>query len=115
MPEQPPYVVSVAYRRPNRAKAIYNQVEALLYDAPVDLSAYNVEISGQPTVLVLGNPPPPEIHAAVMRILATGEPVVVPEPILGRLYQRSQAAWASGPWSEMHHQPGTRLRVEDEE
>lgn len=115
MAEQPPYVVSVAYHRPNRAKAVYRQVEALLYDAPVDLSAYNLLIDGRPTVIVLGNPPPAEVHEAVMRCLGSGQPVVVPEPVLATLYARSQAEWQKGPWRADHHGAGTRLRVDDEE
>lgn len=115
MPEQPPYVVSVAYQRPNRAKAIYNQVEALLYDAPVDLSAYNLVLNGRPMVIVLGNPPPAAVHEAVRRILASGQPVVVPEPVLATLYARSQAEWQQGPWREYHHGAGIRVRVDDKE
>jgi len=112
--EQPPYVLSAAFRRPERAKAVYRQAETLLYEQPVNLSAYNLELNGQPLVIVLGNPPPPSVHERLARLLATGQPVAVPEAVLATLYRRSRGEWAKGPWQEYHHRPGKRIRVEEE-
>ena len=114
MSEQPPYVVGVAFRRAARAKAIYAQVEALLEHQPVDLSAYNLFLDGRPLVIVLGYPPPPRVHEAIGRILASGQPVSVPEPVLASLFQRSLSQWAQSPWSAHHHEPGQVLKVEEE-
>lgn len=114
MSEQPPYVLSAAFRRPERAKAVYRQAEALLYDQPVDLSAYNLELNGQPLVVVLGNPPPATVHDRLARLLATGQPIAVPEEVLITLYRRSRDAWAKGPWQAYHHRPGQHLPVEEE-
>ena len=94
MSEQPPYVLSAAFRRPNRARAVYAQIEALLYDQPADLSAYNLILNGQPMVIVLGHPPRPELHAAIERLLGAGQPVAVPEPVLAELFKRSRGEWA---------------------
>jgi hypothetical protein len=110
--DQPPYVVSAAYQRPNRSKTVYSQLEALLAnDEQVDLSVYNLTLNGQPLVIVLGNPPPPTVHEAIQRIMATGQPVEVPASLLAALYQRSLAEWAQGPWRVHHHQSGKRYRV----
>jgi hypothetical protein len=68
--DQPPYVMGAAFRRAARAKAIFHQVEALLRDQPVDLSAYNLFLNGQPLVIVLGYPPPPQANEAIGRILS---------------------------------------------
>jgi hypothetical protein len=112
--DQPPYVVSVAFRRVARAKVVYHLVEPLLHDQPVDLSAYNIELNGQPLVVVLGYPPTPEVHAALERILKPGRPATVPELALAKLFTRSLSQWAEGPWSAYHHQPGKVLPVEEE-
>lgn len=114
MSDQPPYVVSAAYQRPNRSKTVYSQLEALLAaNEQVDLSVYNLTLNEQPLVIVLGNPPPGDIHDAIQRIMATGQPVEVPASVLAALYQRSLCEWAQGPWRVHHHQPGKRYRVEE--
>lgn len=114
MSDQPPYVVSAAYQRPNRSKTVYRQLEALIArNEQVDLSVYNMQLNGQPMVIVLGNPPPPNVHDAIQGIMATGQPVEVPAPVLAALYQRSLSEWAQGPWRVHHHQPGKRYRVEE--
>lgn len=105
---------SAADQRPNRSKTVSTtQLEALLAaNERVDRSVPNLQLNGQPLVIVLGNPPPPKVHDAIQRIMTSGQPVAVSAPVLAALYQRSLREWAQGPWRVHHHRLGKRARSE---
>ena len=75
----------------------------------VDLSAYRFLLDRVSHVVVLGGPPPTELHDALRAILAAGEPATLPEEVLKLLHARRAQASRAGPWVEGHHRPGTRL------
>lgn len=75
----------------------------------VDLSAYRFQLNRVDHVVVLGNPPPTELHAQLRTVLATGEPAVLPEDVLKLLNARRTAATQVGPWVEGHYRPGRRI------
>ena len=84
--------------------------EALFAHAgDVDLSAYRFQLNPVYHVVVLGDPPPTELHDALRAILATGEPATVPEDVLKLLNARRAQATQAGPWVEGHYRPGKRL------
>ena len=75
----------------------------------VDLSAYRFLLDRVAHVLVLGEPPPTELHDELRAILATGEPAQLPEDLLKLFNARRQEATQVGPWVEGHYRPGRRL------
>lgn len=75
----------------------------------VDLSAYRFQLNRVDHVVIVGEPPPADLHDALRAVLATGEPAVVPEDVLRLLNTRRTAATQVGPWVEGHYRPGKRL------
>jgi hypothetical protein len=75
----------------------------------VDLSAYCFLLHRVAHVLVLGDPPPTDLHDELRTILAGGEPAQLPEDILKLFNARRQEATRAGPWVEGHYRPGRRL------
>jgi hypothetical protein len=75
----------------------------------VDLSAYRFQLNRVDHVVVLGAPPPTDLHDALRSILERGEPAVVPEEILRLLNARRTEATKAGPWVEGHYRPGKRI------
>ena len=75
----------------------------------VDLSAYRFQLNRVSHVVVLGDPPPTELHDRLRAIFASGEPATIPEDVLKLLNARRQEATQAGPWVEGHYRPGKRL------
>ena len=75
----------------------------------VDLSAYRFLLDRVAHGLVLGEPPPTELHDRLRGILGTGEPAQLPEDLLKLFTARRQVATQAGTWVEGHYRPGRRL------
>ncbi len=75
----------------------------------VDLSAYRFQLNRVDHVVIVGEPPPPDLHDELRSVLAAGEPAVVPEDVLRLLNARRMAATKVAPWVEGHYRPGKRL------
>jgi hypothetical protein len=75
----------------------------------VDLSAYRVQRNRVDYVVIVGEPPPTDLHDHLRAMLATGASAVVPEDVLRRLQARRTATTQDGPWVEGHYRPGKRL------
>jgi len=59
--------------------------------------------------VIVGDPPPADLHEQLLVVLAAGAPAVLPEAILRLLNARRATATQAGPWVEGHYRPGTRL------
>ncbi len=75
----------------------------------VDLSAYRFQLNRVDHVVIVGEPPPADLHDELRSVLAAGEPAVIPEGVLRLLNARRTAATKAGPWVEGHCRPGKRL------
>jgi hypothetical protein len=75
----------------------------------VDLSAYRFQLDRVYHVVVLGDPPPAELHDELRAILAAGDPAQLPEDVLKLLNARRAEATRAAPWVEGHYRPGRRL------
>jgi hypothetical protein len=75
----------------------------------VDLSAYRFQLNCVDHVMIVGEPPPADLHDELRSVLAAGEPAVVPEDVLRMLNARRATATKAGPWVEGHYRPGKRL------
>src|SRR3712207_2015262 len=62
----------------------------------VDLSAYRFLLDRVAHVLVLGDPPPTELHDGLRAILSAGEPAQLPEDLLKLFNARRQEATKAG-------------------
>src|SRR5215217_6133859 len=58
----------------------------------VDLSAYRFQLNRVDHVVIVGEPPPPDLHDELRSVLAPGEPAVVPDDVLRLLNARRTAA-----------------------
>jgi hypothetical protein len=59
--------------------------------------------------VIVGEPPPADLHDELRSVLAAGEATVVPEDVLRLLNARRTAVTQVGPWVEGHYRPGKRL------
>lgn len=75
----------------------------------IDLSAYRFQLNRVDHVVIVGDPPPADLHDQLRAVLAVGEPAVVPEDILRLLHARRATATKVGPWVEGHYRPGKRI------
>ena len=109
--ELPRYHHAARFAGDDPAGAAYGAAEDAIYvhAGDVDLSAYRFLLDRIPHVVVLGDPPPTELHDELRAILSTGEPATVPEDVLKLLNARRQEAIQAGPWVEGHYRPGRRL------
>jgi hypothetical protein len=85
------------------------QVVVFAHAGDVDLSAYRFQLNRVDHVVIVGEPPPVDLHNELRSVLAAGEPAVVPEDVLRLLNARRTAATQVGPWAEGHYRPGKRL------
>ena len=120
MPEDPspkeqepaPYHRAARFADDRRAARAYAQLQESIFTADCDLSAYRLLINQVPHVAVLGAPPPPELDERLGALLAAGEPVPLPAPVLDALVTRRRQAGRMGTWVEGHYRPGRPLEPE---
>jgi hypothetical protein len=105
-----PYYKAARYPDETAAGIIYRQAQEFLFTTPCDLSTFRLDLPTGWHVAVLGAAPAPALSQQVDRLLATGEPAVLPDDILTMLYQRREQATKIAPWVEGHHRPGLRFR-----
>jgi hypothetical protein len=107
----PRYHQAVRFAVEDLAEATYFAAQDVVFAhaGDVDLSAYRFQLNRVDHVVVVGEPPPTELHDALQTILATGEPAILPEEVLRLLQARRSAATKVAPWVEGHYRPGQRL------
>ncbi len=107
----PRYHQAARFEREALAETTYFAAQEVVFAhaGDVDLSAYRVQLNRVDHVVILGEPPPADLHEALRAVLAAGEPAVVPEDVLRLLNARRTAATKAGPWVEGHYRPGKRL------
>jgi hypothetical protein len=83
----------------------YFRLQGLIKSAPIDLSVYRFQLNGVYHVAVLGPQRPPDALEKRLRAAAAdGEPVVLPEEVLGILFARQDAVHKTGlAWMEGHY------------
>ncbi|PLS80171.1 MAG: hypothetical protein CYG59_09425 [Chloroflexi bacterium] len=81
------------------------------FDRVADLpySSYRFQLEQVYHVTVLGERPHTKLERRLERILASGEPVELPEDILDQLWKRRELARQINPWVEGHYRPGKRI------
>jgi hypothetical protein len=105
-----PYLRAARFAGERPAGHAYEQAQRALYARPdSDVSVYRLQLNQVWHVAALGEPPPVDLADTLERILASGEPVPLPDEVLMLLRQRRAAAILKGPWIERHHRPGERL------
>jgi hypothetical protein len=89
----------------------YFAVQRVIYEAPqpLDLSVFRLQLNQLWHVAALGIVPPAPVLQAVERILDTGEPVTLPEEVVGALQERRAQATRQAPWVQRHFRPGKPL------
>lgn len=101
-----PYVQAVEYageraeRQSNRA---YTQARDLLYRTrEADLSTFRLALPTRRTwcVVLLGRQPDGELAERLAGYLAGGDPIELPESVVGELARRRREAEQIGPWVE---------------
>ncbi len=100
------YANELASRRPyNEAQeAIYQQTET-------DLSAYRFQLDTVYHVAVLGGKPVEAVEQIIMKILSTGEPVELEEPLLDALFERQRQLKKMAGWVEGHYDERVAPRI----
>ena len=58
---------------------------------------------------MVGKEPPPGFDERIKALLATVEPVTLPEEVVATLTARRSQAQKLGPWVQGHHRPGQAL------
>lgn len=105
----PSYYQAARFAGEHPAGKAYNRVQATIFQAECDLSAYRLRLNRIWHVAVVGEPPPDDLATLLRGILATGTPVDLPPELLTLLHERSIQQRRKGPWSEGHYRPGKRL------
>lgn len=110
MPERPDYHRAARYPDDTTSKGPYDETQQLLHDTPCNLSVYRLRLGEdfKYHVVVLGNPPPEELHRRIEDILSTGEQVTLAPGVIEFLIIRRRQQSAEGPWVEKHHYPRRR-------
>ncbi len=67
------------------------------HPSDIDLSAYRFQLNRVDHIVIVGDPPPPDLHDELRSVLAAGEPAVVSEDVLRLLNARRTAATQVGP------------------
>lgn len=96
---------------PSAGLAYFAAQDAILHTLDSDLSVYRLHFEHAYHVAVLGLEPPRPLRRRLDHILASGEPVTLPESMMQFLFERRMAATRLGPWVEGHRRP---LPEEDE-
>src|SRR5262249_55667191 len=88
----------------------YDQAQQAIYETPCDLSVFRLRLGPDLAwhVAALGASPAEELQRRIEAILSTGEPVTLPDDVLGYLAQRRKEQSKQGPWVEKHHFPRRR-------
>src|SRR5438105_433479 len=109
--ERPPYAQAARFPGEQPAGRAYRQAQAAVYRyrTDVDLSTFRLQINQVWHVAVLGETPPEDLEQQLASILAAGEPVSLPDDLLGLLAERRRQAARLGPWVQRHYRPGKRL------
>ncbi len=108
--ELPAYHQVARFPDERSAGEAYARTQALLYERDdVELSAYRFLLNAVYHALVLGDPPPRDVHDGLRTIFAAGQPAVVPEDVLKLFNVRRREATQAGPWVEGHYRPGKPL------
>src|SRR5215208_3448044 len=107
----PRYHQAARFTSEEPAEATYFAAQDVVFAhaGDVDLSAYHFQLNRVDHVVIVGEPPPADLHDQLRSVLAAGEPAVVPEDVLRLLNARRTAATQVGPWVEGHYRPGKRL------
>ncbi len=109
-PALPRYHQAARFPDEPSAGAAFAAAQELLYACDdIELSAYRFLLNAVYHALVLGDPPPPEVHDELRTIFSRGEPAQLPEDLLERFNARRREARQAGPWVEGHYRPGRRL------
>src|SRR5712691_9777452 len=106
LPEPRSYLQAARFSGERPAGRAYVRIQALLFRARADLSAYRFHLERVWHVAVLGQEPPQTLDRRIRRALASGEPATLPEEILTLLWERRAQAIQIAPWVEGHHDPG---------
>src|SRR5438552_2435392 len=105
--EPVPYHRAARFAGERAAGRVYGQLQAAVYArTDCDLSVYRILLDRVSHVAVLGLPPPMDLDRRIMRLLARGELVELPPPVLATLAARRAESIREGPWVERHHRPG---------
>ncbi len=70
----PNYRVIARFELSTSAKRVCAIVRETIRTTECNLSVYNLRLSGEPFVVVLGDAPPPALDARLRRLLAVGNP-----------------------------------------
>src|SRR5690349_5954909 len=98
-----PYYIASRFGLERPSQRAYARLQETIFGAGANLSAYRFILNRAWYVAVLGDPPPDKLDRRLRRVLATGEPCVLPTPILGYLQERRVRAKGLGPWVEGHY------------
>lgn len=104
------YHRAARYPHEDASEAPYDTLRQLIFDEPCNLSAYRLRVGEalEWHVAVLGEHPLDELQRRIEDVLATGEPVTLPQEILNVLIQRRRTHSGKGKWVEHHHFPRRR-------
>jgi hypothetical protein len=109
--EPPPYLRAARFAGERPAGQAYFSVQRVIYEAPerTDLSVFRLQLDQLWHVAALGITPPATVLHAIEDILASGEPVTLPDDVVTVLTERRAQAIRQGSWSERHFRPGQPL------
>ena len=109
--ELPRYHQAARFEGEELAEVTYFAAQDIVFAhaGDVDLSAYRFQLNRVDHVVIVGEPPPPDLHDELRSVLSAGEPAVVPEDVLRLLNARRTVATRAGPWVEGHYRPGKRI------
>jgi len=102
----PPYHKAARFAGDRPAGQVYGRLQAILYRASdTDLSAYRLLLDRVYHVAVLGMTPPETVDRRIMRLLARGATVTLPDAVVAALAARRRNATRLGRWVEGHVRP----------
>ena len=97
--ELPCYHQAARFAGEALAEATYFAAQDVVFAhaGDVDLSAYRFQLNRVDHVVILGEPPPADLHEAERTVLIAGEPAVVPDDVLRMFNARRTASTRVGP------------------
>jgi hypothetical protein len=103
--ELPRYHQTARFAGKKLAEVTYFAAQEVVFAhaGDVDLSAYRFQLNRVDHVVIVGDPPPPDLYDELRSALAAGEPAVVPEDVLRLLHARRTATTQVGFWVEGHY------------
>ncbi len=105
----PAFLRIVRFRMDAAAKRVFTAAQEAIFHTECDLSVYNLQFNGEPTVVVVGDAPPADLDERLRRMLAAGTTAELPSDVIAMLTQRSIEERRKALWSEGHYDPGERL------